>query len=205
MSSSIPGPGQAPETPSNGATPLTRRLLAIKSVAEMASGNTAKLLGHTGQLQGSLDRLAGEIKLLPEPGRVSRLVERMDSVQAMLDWLATRSSAPSAGRSPASPERPGSVGDSGDFSEIQMRLSTSRVTLVDLQSEIQQATELDRSLKEIRDGIASLASDLEALTSVNDQAEALLRETREVAGEVERASGVSANLDDPGGEVVSGQ
>jgi hypothetical protein len=205
MSSSIPGPGRPPEMPSTDATPLTRRLLAIQSVAEMASGNAAKLMAHAGQLQSSLDRLAEEIESLPEPGRISRLVERMDSVQAMLDWLATRSPTPPAGRSPSLPEgRPGSDGDPGNFSNIQSRLSMSRVALMDLQSEIQQASNLDRDLREIRGGVAKLASDIEALTSANDKAETLLRETRELSRKVEQTPEGSANLDEPCGEVVSG-
>jgi hypothetical protein len=193
MSSPIPDPGRSPEIPPDAAVLLARRIQAIESVSEMASGNAAKLLDRTKQLEGSLNRLTEAIGPLPEPGRVDRLVKGMDSLQAMLDWLATRG-----------PVLPG-VGPGADLSQIQARLSMSRLALMDLESEIQRASALNAGVGEIRDEVASLASDLEALTSARDGAEALLCDARELVRGVELATEASANLDDPGREVLPGR
>jgi hypothetical protein len=97
----------------------------------------------------------------------------MESLQAMLDWLTTRSA---------------STGDSADFAEIQQRLSVSRVTLVNIQDEIQQATLVARNLREARERIAELASEIEALEPTRAKAEALLLESRELSAKMERGN-----------------
>jgi len=179
MISSIPGTVEPPAISPDEAALLTGRVHVVQRVTEMASGGVSKLLGHTRQLEGALDQLTRQVELLPSPARISLLTERIESLQAMLDWLTTRSA---------------STGNSADFAGIQQRLSMSRVTLVNIQDEIQQAAVVARNLRKAREGIAELASEIEALEPTRAKAEALLLESRELSAEMERGNETSTDL-----------
>jgi phage shock protein A len=170
MSSSIPGAAESPALSTDETALLTRRVHAVQKVTEMASGGAARLLGRIRQLEGALDQLTSQFESLPGSARISLVTERMESLQAMLDWLTTRS-APN--------------GNAADFVETQTRLSMSRTTLVDVQDEIQQAALVARRLREARDRIADLASEVEALEPTWAKAEALLLESRGVSTSIE--------------------
>lgn len=169
MSSSIPDTAESPALADDKTALLARRVHAVQQVTEMASGGAAKLLGHTRQLEGALDRLTRQVESLPSPARISLLTERMESLQAMLDWLTTRS-APNE--------------NAADFAEIQQRLSMSRVTLVNVQDEIQQAAPVARGIREALDKVAGLAGEVEALEPTRAKAEALLLESRDLSAEI---------------------
>lgn len=179
MSSSIPGVVESLAQSTDETAQLTRRVHAVQKVTEMASGGAAKLLDHIRQLEGALDQLTGQVDSLPSPARISLVTERMESLQAMVDWLTTRSA---------------SNGNSTDFAEIQTRLSISRITLVNLQDEIQQATAVACGLREVRERIAGLASEAETLEPTRAKAEALLLESRELSAEMERGTETSRDL-----------
>lgn len=142
---------------------LVGRLDALQKVTDMAAGGATRLLGHTRQLQGTVEQLCRQMESIPDPAQVSLLVERMESAQAMLDWLTTRS-VPS--------------GNPVDVGELQTRLSISRIALVNLQAEIQQASMLARGVQETREALAGLLSEIETLTSTQAKAESLLQESK---------------------------
>jgi hypothetical protein len=171
MSSSIPGVVESRALLADETAQLTRRVSVVQKVTEMASGGAAKLLGHIRQLEGALDQLTKQVESLPGPTRISLLTERMESLQTMLDWLTTRS-APTE--------------NSLDLTEIQQRLSMSRVTLVNVQDEIQQAALVARGLREGRERIAGLAGQVEALEPTRAKAEALLLESRGLSTEIQQ-------------------
>jgi hypothetical protein len=162
----------APQTPSDDHRGLlAERLYALQQVTEMAAGGTARLLGHTRQLEGTVDRLTRQIPSIPDPARVGLLAERMQSIQAMLDWLSAK---------------PVSYGNPVDFAELQTGLSISRVTLVNLQDQIQQAAMLARRVRETSERLSELVGEIEILASTKARAESLLAETRALFASMER-------------------
>jgi hypothetical protein len=157
---------------------LGRRVNAIKAVTEMASDQVDKLLGHARQLQDDLDGLAGQTSTLPDQARVKLLAERMDSLQAMLDWLTTS---------------PGGKEYSATATQVQTGLAAARVSLVNMQGRIRQVTGMARRLAEIREMAAELTRDLEALTPVKGKAVALLEEAVNLSRQLEMESTEPAN------------
>jgi hypothetical protein len=158
MSQPLPnGEGQQTLSPEQVVL-LSRRVQAVQTVAALASEQAGKLMGHARQLEGALDGLAEQIGSLPDASRIKRLGERLDSLQAMLDWLATN---PSLNR------------DSLKVGEAQTRLSACRVALVNVQAGIQQAAELARQLRAIRGSAEELTKQLKALEPVQEKAEVL--------------------------------
>jgi hypothetical protein len=189
MNNMIPVLEQAPDAPPDDAALLAKRLQTVETVSEMVSTNAARLIERARQLEAALDRFAEQIGPLPEPSRVRRLTESMESLQALLDWLATRDTGIARGRS-------ASAGQPADLSGIQARLSMHRLSLTDLQGQMQRASAVNASLRDLREGVARLASDLEALTDTRDRAETLLGETRRLTGDVDRSPEPLANLDE---------
>jgi hypothetical protein len=173
MSSTIPVMLEPPVLSTDETALLTRRVHAVQKVTEMASGGAAKLLGHIRLLEDALDRLTGQFESVPSPAQINLVTARMESLQAMLDWLTTRST---------------SSGDAADFSEIQTRLSSSRITLVNVHDEIQQATLVARGLREVRERVARLAGEVETLELTRAKAEAILLESRELSTEIVRGT-----------------
>ena len=179
MNSSIPGAAEPQMLAADEIALLSRRVHAVQKVTEMAAGGAAKLLNHTRQLECTLDRITVQIESLPDRSQISSLAERMESLQAMLDWLTTRS-AP--------------TGNAADLVDLQKRLSTSRVRLVNLQADIQQASIIARGLRETRETLAGLVSEIETLASTKATAEPLLLESTSLAAELERRTETSTDL-----------
>jgi len=170
MSSSLPDADRSPAPGAGETALLSKRVQAVQQVTVMASAGAAKLLGHARQMETTLEQLTREFESLPGAARVNLLKEQMGSMQAMLDWLTTRS-AP--------------VGN-GDFSGLQTRLSTSRAELADIQAEIMQAAVVARRLRGTREMLSGLFDGVETLEATQVKAEALLLESRELSAELER-------------------
>jgi hypothetical protein len=176
---------------------LIARIHTVQSVSETASRQTAKLLAHASQLNASLHRVSEQITSLPKPGETGRLAEQLNSLQTMLDWLATRESIP--------PESgAGGNGEGPDLPGLQRRLSMSRVTLVNLESAIGEANEAELSLSAMRDDLAGLTSGLAMVASVKEKADALATAAGTLAEEIARAPEPSSHLDNSGSEVLPG-
>jgi hypothetical protein len=197
MSASIPRPEQPPESPSNGAHLLIARIHTVQSVSETASRQTAQLLAHASQLSDSLDRLSEQITSLPKPDQTGRLAKQLDSLQRVLDWLATRESVAAESRASGNADGP-------DLPRLQRRLSMSRVAVVNLESAIAEGSEAERSLCAMRDDMAGLAGDLAIVASANEKAAALACAAGALAEEIARAPEPSSHLDNSGGEVLPG-
>jgi hypothetical protein len=162
MGNSVPGT-EAPAMLAGDESSLLRwRVHAVAKVAEMAGVGVGRLLEHTRQIETTLDQIIRAIESRPQPARVKVLAERIESLQAMLDWMVTRSD----------PD-----GIPAEFVDIQTRLSTCRVGLVNVQSEIVQAAALASSLQEMRAALADLVSEAGTLESTKAKAEALLLES----------------------------
>jgi septal ring factor EnvC (AmiA/AmiB activator) len=204
MSSSIPDPGlpeddvRSTPSPASVGASISTRIQAVQSVSETAAKQAAQLVRHARQLQASLDQLEGKIGSVPGTGFVSILAEQANSLQIMLDWLATCDKATPARSSRFS-------GGPANLSEFQTRLSVSRVALVDLKSATQQAAALAQRLAETRAKAASLAEDVEALGSVQETAETIAGDARELAAREEQTPDDSTHVDEPSGEVLAGQ
>jgi hypothetical protein len=177
MSCLIPDTGESPALADSQRTLIAGRVDVLQQVTEMAAGGAARLLGHTRQLEGLVDRLSKQIESVPDPARVNLLVEQMQSVQAMMDWFTTRS-APD--------------GNPANIAELQTDLSMSRIALVNLQDEIQQGTMLARGVREARDRLAELLGEIETLASTKARAESLLAELRVLSVSMERETETSA-------------
>jgi uncharacterized phage infection (PIP) family protein YhgE len=172
MSSLLPDVDKSP-APAVGETALlSKRVHAVQQVTEMASAGAAKLLGHARQMQTTLEQLTREFKSLPDAAQVNLLKEQMGSMQAMLDWLTTRS-APDG---------------NGDFSGVQTRLSMSRVELAEIQAEILQAAAVARRMRGTRETLSGLFDGIETLESTQGKAEALLLEAKELSAKLERGT-----------------
>ncbi len=183
MSSTIP---EAVELPAGGDSMLTTRIRAVQAVTATASRQATKLQEHGEQVEALLARLAGQIESLPQPEDVDRLVKRIESLQAMIDWASTRRT-----RLPTPNPPPG--GEDGGFLGIQARLSVSRMSAVDLLSQIQKARALELSLAEIREGVAAMSDDLATLAGVREKADLLLQETNDLASASESPTEGASN------------
>ena len=170
MSSSLPDANKSPGPAAGEAALLSKRVHAVQQVTEMASAGAAKLLGHARQMETTLEQLSREFESLPDAAQVNLLKEQTGSMQAMLDWLTTRS-APNGNE---------------DFSGIQTRLSMSRVELAEIQAEIMQAGAVARRIRGTREMLSGLVAGIETLESTQGEAEALLLEARKLSTELER-------------------
>ena len=171
MSCSIPGTGELQALTDNQIVRLTGRVKAVQRVTEMATTGATRLLAHSRQLQSTIDQLSNKMESIPVPARVGLLVERLESAQAMLDWFTTKSAR---------------NGHPMDIADLQTRLSMSRVALVNVQAEVDQATMLARGVREIRETLAGLLSEIETLASTKTQAESLLLESKMLTANLER-------------------
>jgi hypothetical protein len=172
MSSLLPDVDKSPAPAAGETALLSKRVHAVQQVTEMASAGAAKLLGHARQMQTTLEQLTREFKSLPDAAQVNLLKEQMESMQAMLDWLTTRS-APDG---------------NGDFSGVQKRLSVSRVELAEIQAEILQAATVARRMRGTRETLSGLFDGIETLESTQGKAEALLLEAKELSAKLERGT-----------------
>jgi chromosome segregation ATPase len=173
MMRSIPDSSEREAIPTDEISRLRERVNAVQKVTEMAVGGVSRLLGHTSQLEATLDPLFRRVESLPDSSEIRLLERRIESLQAMLDWVATRSDPDSIPL---------------DFLEVQTRLSACRVRLVNLHSEMRQAASLAGSLQEARQTLTSLANEAETLESTKSKAEALSLESRALLVALESAN-----------------
>jgi hypothetical protein len=179
MGSTVSGTDEPPTLTADEIALLTKRVQAVQKVTDMAAGGAVRLLGHTRQLESTLDQVIQCVEMLPDLSRISLLEKRIESLQAMLDWVVTRSAPDS---------------NPLDFVEVQTHLSMCRVRLVNVQSEIRQAAALARSLPEARETLTALVSEVETLESTKAKAETLLLESRVLISRLEGATEAETNL-----------
>jgi chromosome segregation ATPase len=179
MSGSVEDADQPAATASGEIPLLCSRVQAVQKMTEMAAERATRLLGHTRHLEATLEQLTQRLELLPDLSQVSLLTQRVESLQALLDWVVTRTT----------PE-----GNPADCVEVQTRLSMCRVRLVNLESEIRQAAALTRRLPEARDTLAGLLGDVETLESTKAKAEALMLESEALLAKLESATPGGADL-----------
>jgi hypothetical protein len=173
MGNPVPGMGKPAMLADDERSLLRRRVHAVEKVAEMAGLGVGRLLEHTRQMEDALAQMIRTVEPRPEPARINLLAERMESLQAMLDWMVTRS---------------GSDGISAEIVDIQTRLSMCRVGLVNVQSEILQAAAFAGSLQEVRAALADLVSEVGTLESTKAKAETLLLESSVLLASLESAT-----------------
>jgi len=182
MSSSLTDADRSPAPAAGETALLSKRVHSVQQVTEMASAGATKLLGHARQMETTLEQLTNEFESLPGAARLNFLTEQMGSMQALLDWLTTKS-APDGGR---------------NFSGFQTRLSMSRAELADIQAEIMQAAAVTRRLRGTHEMLSGLFDGIETLESTQGKAEALLLEARELSAELERQAEAPSDIEGSG-------
>jgi hypothetical protein len=165
MSSSAKGTDRQATAASDESSALRKRVHAVQRVTGMAATGAGRLLEHIRQMENALNETNRAVGSLPDPDRIRLLAAQIESLQAMLDWVVTRS-------------EPEDVPT--EFMEIQTRLSMCRVELGNVRSEIAHGADLARSLQQMQAAFAGLASETATLESTKWRAEKLLLESTEL-------------------------
>ncbi len=159
-------PPDRPEPPSDREA-LRESLASSKAILTAIVQQTTRLLDLIGQLDKILTELAGRLSGTPEPKAVEALIQKVGTLDAMLDQAASQ------GRNPT------------DMASWRARANALKQQVAAIGPEVEQAAGVAAHVAQTHVSLNGLASRVQAISALKTQADALLVK----AAELERQLG----------------